>query len=78
MSRSPVAWSTEPAPRKSTPLKAAWFTTCSRAAAKARAAAVGWPRLRKRNPAPVPSTISPMFSTVEYASSRFRSSSTSA
>ena len=77
-SRSPVACSTAPAPRKSRLLNAAWFTTCSRPAVNARAAASGWLRLRNTKPAPRPSVINPTFSTVEYASRRFKSSSTSA
>ncbi|OQC57339.1 MAG: hypothetical protein BWX54_01190 [Verrucomicrobia bacterium ADurb.Bin018] len=41
MLRVPVACATAPAPMNSRPLNSAWFSTCSRAPAKPKAATAG-------------------------------------
>ena len=74
----PVARSTEPAAQNSRALNAAWLTTCSSAAASANPASVAAPDARKIPAAPMPTKTRPMFSTVEYASSRLRSAATAA
>ena len=55
----------EPAPRKSTVLKAEWLKTSSRQAPIATSAEPVTPYERSSNPAPTARNIRPMFSVVE-------------
>ncbi len=64
-SRVPVACRTDPAPRKSNPLKAAWLTTCNSAAASAIDAKARLPLAANNPAAPIPIRIRPTFSVVE-------------
>ena len=72
-SRVPVARSTDPAARNSSVLNAAWPMMCSSAAVSASAAGTRLPVAVNSPLAPIPTNARPMFSVVEYASSRFRS-----
>ena len=74
-SRVPAALSTAPAPMKSNALKVAWFATWKSAADSARATTTPEPRARARIAPPSPIRMMPMFSTLWYANSRFRSCS---
>ncbi len=64
MSRSPVATSTAPEPRKSRLLNMAWLNTWSSAATSARPAKASRWFARKARASPRPITMMPMFSTV--------------
>jgi len=64
-SRSPVARSTDPAPKNSSVLKAAWLTACSTAAAISSPANARFPSAANTPAAPTPISISPTFSVVE-------------
>ena len=73
MCRVPVATTTPPAPRNSSPLKSAWFSTWKRLAAIPTAASSARPAESAIIPAPSPSRMIPMFSMLWYASRRLRS-----
>ena len=62
-SRVPVACCTDPAPRKSSDLKSAWFTTWRAAPAKPSSTSPGSPRDRPSIASPSPMVMMPMFST---------------
>src|SRR5436309_3205196 len=72
-SRLPVPCSTDPAARNSSVLNAAWLSTCSRPAASASPASSRCPATANSPAAPTPTSTRPMFSVVEYPSSRLRS-----
>ena len=60
--RVPVAATTPPAPRKSSPLKRAWFRTWSSDAARASTASPGCPIDSEIIPTPAATRMIPMFS----------------
>ena len=63
MSRVPQACTTAPAPRKSSALKSAWFTTCNTAPEKPSTRSGRLPMVRPTSASPRPITMIPMFST---------------
>ena len=64
MSRSPVAVSTAPEPKKSRLLKSEWFSTWKSAAVSDSAAPSAMPFASKASASPRPMKMMPIFSTV--------------